>query len=163
MPGIAEYRAELSRANVRRAWSYDREETIFVGPFVAAGVWVPFKVSRENRVVKGIAVPDAETLLNMQQPALTVNDVTARLMTFSELEFCLVRLADPDGVAYASDLPALRLIKQNLNGLDGPAPYNVHPMLTAMDGGGAVITNRALFGTGIDWYLPVTFFYDEGR
>jgi hypothetical protein len=166
MPGIEGYRAELSRANVRRAWTYDREETIFVGPILFPGVFVPFKVSRENRVVKGIAIPDANSsfpLINPDQPSLQSNDINARLLRDDEYDYVMVRLSDPEGVAYASDIPARRIVKQNVPGLEGPAPYNVHPMLTAMDGGGVVITNPALFGLGVDWYLAITFFYEEGR
>jgi hypothetical protein len=173
MPGIEGYRAELSRANVRRGWTYDREETIFVGPFVAPGVWVPFKVSRENRVVKGIAIPlvgpAPDGLLNSFQPSLVVNDLNAALLRETELDYVMIRLSDPEGVHYVSDIPARRLIKdqrstlpiQNL--LDGPAPFAIQPMLTAMDGGGAVITDPGLFTVGNDWYLAITFFYEEGR
>jgi hypothetical protein len=136
-------------------------------------VFVPFKVSRENRVVKGIAIPDCESgfpIISQDQPSLSVNDPTARLLRDGEFDYVLLRLADPEGVAYVSDIPVRRALVTAravlpFGGLNiaGPAPFNVYPMLTAMDGGGAVITNPALFGIGVNWYLAITFFYDEGR
>lgn len=163
-PELVAYRQELNRSNVRRGFGYTSEELVIVGPFTAPGVWVPFKLSRENRIVKGLSLCELDgptPILDQTFSSITANDPTARFVTLSELPSMMLRLVDDQGVPYVSDLPALRCLKNGAVQVDGPAKFVVHPMATAMDGGGLVFTDAVHFGLGINWYCPVIFFYQE--
>jgi hypothetical protein len=168
VPDAAGYRDELARANVRRAFTFQRSEILFVGPFVAPGRFVPFKVARQERIVKGFQVhgaPPAPTTISTLQRELTVNDPAARVLATRELESAFVRLVDAQGTPYVQDVPALRCTNNAAppaaSVLQGPAPFVVHPMLTQMNGGGVVLYDPTLFGTGINFYCAVELFYSD--
>jgi hypothetical protein len=151
---------------VRRAFTFQRSELLFVGPFVAPGKFVPFKVARQIRVVKGFQVHAAlqpTGTVTTIQSQLIANDPAARILEMRELDSAFVRLVDAQGTPYVQDVPAIRCTNNAAppaaSVLQGPAPFVVHPMRTQMNGGGVVLYETSLFGTGINFYCAVELFY----